>query len=367
MKKKGWALLLTAALLGTVCGCGGAEEPGSAGAAGSAAPAVQQEEPPAEETAEFTLAFAGDVNLDDSWCVMQHLRSQGGDLSACIDPALIQRMNAADLCCVNNEFAFSDRGAPMAGKAYTFRSRPENVSIWNTLGVDVATLANNHVFDYGGEAFSDTLDTLQNAGIDWVGAGRNLEEAMTPAYYELDGLTVAIVNATRAEKNVMTPEAGPDSPGVLRCYDTERFEQVIAQAEQKADVVVCCVHWGTEYSYTLEEVQRSTARTYIDAGADVIVGTHSHCLQGIEYYKGVPVFYSLGNFWFNEKELETCLLELTVTGSRADWELSAAVVPALQSGYETRLLAEGKPVYDLLESISVNAGIRPDGTVYQTE
>lgn len=187
MKKKGWALLLTAALLGTVCGCGGAEEPGSAGAAGSAAPAVQQEEPPAEETAEITLAFAGDVNLDDSWCVMQHLRSQGGDLSACIDPALIQRMNAADLCCVNNEFAFSDRGAPMAGKAYTFRSRPENVSIWNTLGVDVATLANNHVFDYGGEAFSDTLDTLQNAGIDWVGAGRNLEEAMTPAYYELDG------------------------------------------------------------------------------------------------------------------------------------------------------------------------------------
>ena len=75
----------------------------------------------------------------------------------------------------------------------------------------------------------------------------------------------------------------------------------------------------------------------------------------------------VANFWFNEKELETCLLELTVTGSRADWELSAAVVPALQSGYETRLLAEGKPVYDLLESISVNAGIRPDGTVYQTE
>ena len=58
------------------------------------------------------------------------------------------------------------------------------------------------------------------------------------------------------------------------------------------------------------------------------MGTHSHCLQGIEYYKGVPVFYSLGNFWFNEKELETCLLELTVIGSRADWELSAAVVPA---------------------------------------
>ena len=190
----------------------GRREPGSAGAAGSAAPAVQQEEPPAEKTAEITLAFAGDVNLDDSWCVMQHLRSQGGDLSACIDPALIQRMNAADLCCVNNEFAFSDRGAPMAGKAYPFRSRPENVSIWNTLGVDVATLANNHVFDYGGEAFSDTLDTpakrRNRLGRGGPESGRGHDPGVLRAGRPDGGHCQRHPGGEKRHD----PEAGPDSP-----------------------------------------------------------------------------------------------------------------------------------------------------------
>lgn len=361
MKRKGSLTLLAALLLVTLCGCGGGGE-ASSGAVSS----VPTEEPEVK-TAEIVMDFAGDINLDDSWYVMDALYASGGTISDAIDPALIQRMTAADLCCVNNEFSFSDRGIPMAGKAYTFRANPENVSILQTLGVDVVTLANNHVYDYGEEAFLDTLNTLKGAGIDYVGAGRDRNEAMTPAYYELDGLTIAIVNATRAEKNIMTPEADENSSGVLRCYDTALFEQVIREAKERADVVVCCVHWGTEYSYTLEEIQRSTAQTYIDAGADVIVGTHSHCLQGIEYYKGVPVFYSLGNFWFNEKELDTCLLELTVTGTKENWNLSATIVPALQSGCKTEMLADGQAVYDLLESISVNAGIREDGTVYEIQ
>lgn len=75
----------------------------------------------------------------------------------------------------------------------------------------MVTLANNHVYDYGEDAFLDTLDTLKSAGIDYVGAGRDRTEAMTPVYCELDGLTVAIVNATRAEKNIMTPEAGENN------------------------------------------------------------------------------------------------------------------------------------------------------------
>ena len=130
-------------------------------------------------------------------------------------------------------------------------------------------------------------------------------------------------------------------------------------------MVVCCVHWGIEYSYELEQVQKDTARAYIDAGADVIVGTHSHCLQGIEYYKGAPIFYNLGNFWFNEKDLLTCLLELRVTGTKEDWKLNATVVPARQAGCVTKYLTDGSSVYNLLESISVNAGIKPDGTVYE--
>ena len=176
---------------------------------------------------------------------------------------------------------------------------------------------------------------------------------------------MAYVNATRAELTLYTPDAGENSPGVLSCYDPAQFEKVIAQAKQQADLVVCCVHWGIEYSYELEQVQKDTARAYIDAGADVIVGTHSHCLQGIEYYKGAPIFYNLGNFWFNEKDLLTCLLELRVTGTKEDWKLNATVVPARQAGCVTKYLTDGSSVYNLLESISVNAGIKPDGTVYE--
>ncbi len=363
MKKQSTFLLLVIALMVMTCGCG-SQKGGERTSELPAASALVQETP---KKAEIVMEFAGDMNLDDSWYVMDYLHSHGGEISDCIDPSLIQRMVDADLCCINNEFTYSKRGTPMAGKAFTFRGDPENVSILNTLGVDVVTLANNHIYDYGADAFLDTLDTLKGAGIDYVGAGRNQKEAMEPVYYEIDGITIALVNATRAEKNVMTPEAGKNTPGVLRCYDTTLFEEEIAEADRNADVVVCCVHWGTEYSYTLEEVQRSTARTYIDAGADVIVGTHSHCLQGIEYYKDVPVFYSLGNFWFNEKELNTCLLELTVTGTKEDWKLKPGIVPALQSGCRTRELADGQEVFDLLESISVNAGIQKDGTVYQKE
>ena len=121
---------------------------------------------------------------------------------------------------------------------------------------------------------------------------------MKPYYTEVDGKKIAIVAASRAEKYKMTPQATDTTPGILRCYDTELFVQTIKEARANADYVVAVVHWGTEHTTVLEDVQRSSAREYIDAGADVIIGGHSHCLQGIEYYEDKPIFYSLGNFCF---------------------------------------------------------------------
>lgn len=367
--KKCISLFLLTAMLLSVCACGGktadASQTESVDAGISSAAPVQ----PAPEPADFTLAFTGDINLDDNWSVMYYLKnySSNGTLAECIDQELLDRMNQADLCCINNEFTLSDRGEPLAGKAFTFRAKPENVSYLQEMGVDLVTLANNHIFDYGPDAFSDTLDNLTNAGIAYVGAGRNRAEAASPLYYNLDGLTVAFVNATRAEYTRYTPDAGEDTPGVLCCYDPEPLKEEITQAKKRADVVVCCVHWGIEYSYDLEDVQKETARAYIDAGADVIVGTHSHCLQGIEYYNGVPIFYNLGNYWFNERDLLTCLLELQITGTKGGWQMKATIVPAHQVGCRTHFLTDGSGVYQLLESISVNAGVKPDGTVYPKE
>lgn len=368
MKPRISLLLAVALLLVTTCACGGTEGRSSEGvSAGDTAvhSTPVQNEP---EELDLTLAFTGDINLDDDWYVMRYLKqSTSGALSDCIDPILLEKMNQADLCCINNEFAISDQGEKLPGKAYTFRAKPENVSYLQEMGADLVTLSNNHIYDYGEDAFYDTLDNLSQAGIAYVGAGRNKAEATKPLIYDLNGLKVAYVNATRAELTLYTPDAGDNTPGVLSCYDPSLFKEVIAQAKQQADLVVCCVHWGIEYSYELEQVQKDTAREYIDAGADVIVGTHSHCLQGIEYYNGVPIFYNLGNFWFNEKDLLTCLLELHVTGTKEDWNLDATIVPAHQAGCRTQYLSDGSSVYQLLESISVNAGIQSDGTVYEKQ
>jgi len=277
-------------------------------------------------------------------------------------------MQEADVMCLNNEFTYSTEGSPLEGKLYTFRAKPERVEVLKTLGVDLVKLANNHVYDYGKQALLDTFTTLEDAGIKYMGAGRNLGEAMTPVYMELDGKTVAFVAASRAEKNKMTPQATEDRPGILRCYDTELFRQVIAEADANADFVVAYVHWGTEYSYKLEEAQLTTGKEYLDAGADVIIGAHSHCLQGMEYYDDKPIIYSLGNYWFNEKTLDTMLLQLHFYGNDGEENLQLKVIPAVQSKYTTTYVAdalEQERIYSFLEEISVNVEITEEGIVQE--
>lgn len=269
------------------------------------------------EAFSITLAFAGDINFDDTWSVMSCLHSQDDDLEKVIDPAYLDAMRSADLCWINNEFTYSSRGNPLPGKAYTFRAAPENVAFLQEMGVDIAGLANNHIYDYGEDAFLDTLDTLDAAGIPYVGAGHDLTEASAPVYLTADGVTIAYVAASRAEKNIMTPEAAADSPGILRCYDNTLFLEAIEEAAENADFVIALPHWGTEYSTELEEPQISGARAYIDAGADAVIGAHTHCLQGITSYNGKPVVYSLGNIWFNEKTLYTMLYEIRLSGVKA--------------------------------------------------
>lgn len=322
------------------------------------------------EAYDFTVCFAGDINLDEDWSTTQYLDACENGIYDCISEELIAEMQAADIMCLNNEFTYSEGGAPLAGKTYTFRANPARAEVLKTLGVDVVTLANNHIYDYGEEAILDTFDTLEAVGIPYFGAGRNLEEAMRPVYIEVDGKTVAFVGASRAEKNIMTPQATEDSAGILRCYDTELFLQVIKEAKENADFVLAYVHWGTEYSDVLEEVQMTTGKEYLDAGADVVIGAHSHCLQGMEYYNGKPIIYSLGNYWFNEKTLDTMLLKLHFSGNSEEQNLEVTVIPALQSGNRTQYVsdtAEQQRLYSYLESISLGIEIDEDGAVSEKD
>lgn len=319
---------------------------------------------------DFTICYAGDISLADDACTTQRLLSSENGIYDCISPELIAIMQEADITCVNSEFCFSTNGSPLKGKAYTFRADPSRVSVYTEMGVDVVTLANNHVYDYGKQAMLDTLTTFEDAGIAYFGAGRNLEEAMKPVYYEIDGKTIALVGASRAEKHKMTPQATEDSVGILRCYDTELFLEVIQEADANADFVIAYVHWGTEYSTVLEKVQLSTGKEYLDAGADVIIGAHSHCLQGMEYYDGKPIVYSMGNFWFNTKTLDTMLIQVRFYGNDEGGDVEVSVVPAIQKNSKTTILTEESEIeklYSYLEEISVNVEIDEDGIIKQKQ
>ena len=166
----------------------------------------------------------------------------------------------------------------------------------------------------------------------------------------------------------MTPEAGPDSPGVFRCYDPERLKQVLAEAKSCSDYVVLFVHWGTEQTDVLEPVQKTTAHAYIDAGADLIVGAHAHQLQGIEFYKGKAIFYNLGNFWFDDHEdVETGLVRLELSPDGGE---TFRFLPGVQTDCETsyeRGTARGREVLDHLAGYLPGIRIDDDGRVTPAE
>ena len=139
--------------------------------------------------------------------------------------------------------------------------------------------------------------------------------------------------------------------------------EVIAEAKAESDYVVLLVHWGREGSNSLEDVQEETAPLYLEAGADLIIGGHAHRLQGIEFIDGKAVFYNLGNFWFDNYNIETGLVRFELS---ADGEETFYFLPAKQSGCKTSYelgTATGRTILDNVESYSKKISIRDDGLI----
>ena len=278
-----------------------------------------------------------------------------------LDEEVLSIMNNADIMVANNEFTLSNRGTRL-NKAYTFKGDPKRASIYKEMGVDLVSLANNHIYDYGHDAFIDTLNTLKSQDIAFVGAGNNIEEAKKPYYYIINGYKIAFLNATRAEKNIITPEATLNKEGVFRCYDPSLFIEEIQKAKQESDYVVALIHWGKEQSHNLEQVQIDTGKKYIDAGADVLVGSHAHVLQGMEIYNGKLIAYNLGDFLFNDWTTETGILNVNIAN---DGKLSYKFIPCLQSNVKTSLLKGDKKtnLINKMQNWSYNVQIDENGYI----
>jgi len=205
-------------------------------------------------------------------------------------------LNKADLVFGNLEGPISNRGTS-AGHLYSFRADPAATTGLKEAGFDVLSVANNHVFDYGLPAFSDTLNNLKNAGLNYVGGGQNFSEAHRGFYEEINGVKITILAYTDL---LPKSAAASDIQAGFAYLDLKQMAQDIKLAKSKSDLVIVSFHFGREYEIKSNEQQKIAARAAIDAGADLIVGHHPHVVQEISKYKNVPIAYSLGNFVFDQ-------------------------------------------------------------------
>ena len=230
------------------------------------------------------------------------------------------------------------------------------------MGVNLVSTANNHIYDYGEEAFLDTLKHLKEYDIPNVGAGTNIDEAKPAFYYIVNGYKIAFISSTRAEKNIKTPGATSNTGGTFRCYDNTLLKETIKEEKEKADYVVLLIHWGREDSHELEDVMISSGKEYIDSGADLIVGSHAHNLQGMDFYKDKLIAYNLGDFIFNRETKDTGILSVKID---KDGKMSYYFIPCKQDNYKTSMLNgdDRLRVINDMNTYSLNAIIKNDGSI----
>jgi len=306
---------------------------------------------PAEQM--VTLLFAGDIYLSNH---VLNAYDRAGGISGVLDEGLRAEIAGADLFIANQEFPFSDRGTPAPDKQFTFRLPTSRIRVLQEIGPDVVTLANNHTLDYGQEALLDTCMVLDEAGIVRIGAGSNLEEAKKAEILEVKGKKIGFLAASRVYPGASWA-AAPGRPGMMSTYDPAMLLAEIRALRPLCDYLVVYVHWGIERNTTPEAYQKTMGRQYIDAGADLVVGSHPHVLQGIEYYKGKPILYSLGNFVFGSSIPETMLAKLTI----GEAGIGLKLIPAVSSGGYTKQMDAGKQADFFSRMEGLSFGIRMEG------
>ena len=351
------------------------------------------------------LMFGGDVYLSEY--VLNAYQSKG-DITGVVSQDYLDAISHADFFMANEEFPFSTRGDAAENKQYTFRVDPAHVNILSEMGLKLVTLANNHTLDYGEDALGDTIETLESAGIQYVGAGKNQELARRPLILNIKGKTFAFFGCTRVMPEIDWA-AGPNEPGLFSAYDNaEQLTKEIKDVRRQVDYVVVYMHWGEERAVQPNSVQTDMGHALIDAGADLVVGAHPHVLQGIEYYNGKPIVYSLGNFVFGSSIPSTALLEVTFgaesgsgepetemeSGSRSEAALTKSagqssmtsknkkqksseedasglklrILPGTSSNGSTVMLTDAGDIssaYDAMEQISNGISVDDEGYVHE--
>ncbi|WP_244863568.1 CapA family protein [Paenibacillus cisolokensis] len=339
---------------------GSAGQSGNGGGANGNAGQSGEEERPDDSGAKVRLAFVGDLLLASS--VEELMRKNGYDYPY---RDALPYLTEPDLTAGNLENPITKRGTPAEDKQYVFKGRPESLDALKEAGFDVVSVANNHTLDQGVVGLLDTIDYLDEAGIRHMGGGRNEEEAYRPAVLEAQGVKVAYLGFSRVLP-VVEWKATKEREGLAEAYDSTRALEAIRKAKEDADLIVVMVHWGRERVDHPVEHQKVLAKQFIDAGADLVIGSHPHVLQGFERYKGKWIAYSLGNFIFNMtatlKTRDTGVLDC-VCSKAGDCELKFHPMRAEQSKPSPMDKTSAAKLIAHLNDISFGVKIHPDGTI----
>ena len=240
------------------------------------------------------LALAGDTMLGRG--VAERLRDEVP--AALFAAEVVEAARAADLFIVNLECCISERGAPAPGRTFHFRAPPAAAEVLAHLGVDCVTLANNHALDFGPEALLDTFAHLRAAGVRWVGAGRDEDEARTPAWLEGDGERLRVVAFSDHPAEYA---AGPDRPGVaLADLGREELPDWLSTLVQDGeppregaqDPVLVCPHWGPNMVTAPTGAVRRAARLLDELGVGLVAGHSAHVFHGV----AGRILFDLGDF-----------------------------------------------------------------------
>jgi poly-gamma-glutamate synthesis protein (capsule biosynthesis protein) len=336
---------------------GGQENEPSGNNADSVEPEVTDELPPPEPVIEeppvpeLRFMAVGDIMIGRG--VSMRLKKMDGVYDNAF-AKVSSYMNMGDVVFANLESPFTDSTHGLdKNRKIVLKAEPEAVSALKDAGINLISLSNNHIMDYYEKGLFDTMDLLDQNDIKHAGGGRNIEEARKPAIIEKNGLKIGMLaytdmaELTFAGKPYLSFAAGPEKSGVVpRKYETIR-EDILKYRDQ-VDLLAVSLHWGVEDSFKVSVEQVEFAHKLIDDGADMILGHHPHRVQGIEIYNGKPIFYSLGNFLFdqNDKEnMESFIIDMKYKGTEL---IECVAIPVRIAGKTTVEILTGQDAVSIL-------------------
>ena len=242
-------------------------------------------------------------------------------------PTLRKHFRSGDLNIFNLETAVTQETAKEE-KEYNFKTDLAFLRALKGIGFNVATVANNHSYDYGLIGFLDTLNNLKTAGISYVGGGKDSKSAYHGRIYTVRGVDVGILAFAKVN-------GGPDSiakidkPGTTDGYDAKSTTEAITHLRKLSDVLIILAHWGEEGSFCPRNFETASAEKWLSLGADAVIGSHTHTVQPIVLKDNKLVAYSLGNFIFYSSKLEnrsTGILKIRITPEK---KISYKFIPFL--------------------------------------